>query len=228
MLDDETLSPKQLALEWWYETGRNEGNKDTFLADRNQWEPLQAYIHQHCGILPTHDDVKALIRQLDKDGSLAQENMERLTEVKMQKKENRNEFGVPEGWDGFERRVETMHKAVSKDIPSNYNAYLKGIAWRRRSRNYLDEHCTFEDAWVCEICGRRHRIVPFARTIQVHHCDYSITNGKEPNEHLMACCDGVCHQIADIVRKGKSGKLDRSQLADIGRSLLANLEDNDH
>jgi hypothetical protein len=124
------------------------------------------------------------------------------------------------GVEGFAAIIDTMSASTTKTMPQSHVEYINSGVWKRRAADYLNDHATHGGKWVCEVCGTGHDVVWVGRTIQVHHNTYSRLDGSEPDAHLMACCDELCHQTADILRRIKSGNVDASALNDMMRPLF--------
>ena len=168
-----------------------------------------------------HDETKNLIRALDKLGLLGHETLKIAVERHTERKNNVKEFGTPEGPQGFTQRAERMVVAVRRDLSKRYLEYITGSVWKKRSRRYLDECCRRGESWVCEMCGDAHPISDQGRTIQVHHNNYVHLDGFERDTDLMSACEGLCHDLADIARKIKTGKIDRAAVNDALRPLFS-------
>jgi hypothetical protein len=71
--------------------------------------------------------------------------------------------------------------------------------------------------YKCSLCGyestERHEF-------NVHHNDYSILSGDEPDSHLAGLCAGRCHNLADLARYATAGKVDVSEVNDLLRGLF--------
>tara|TARA_Y100000310_G_scaffold290246_1_gene317273 strand:- start:5 stop:655 length:651 start_codon:yes stop_codon:yes gene_type:complete len=212
---------EDVALEWWYEFGRDKHAKDQFLACRTSWEELQRAILKENGDHPTHDETKDLIRKLDKSGMLGHDTLEEAIEAKRISRDNLREWNVSKGVEGLAGMVSKMHDATSRTMPDSYLQYINSGTWKRRAARYLNERATHDGLWVCEICGTGHPIVNSGRTIQVHHNTYSALHGDEHDSHLMAVCDDLCHQMADVLRRIKSGSVDIESLNDMMRPLFS-------
>lgn len=220
MESEDRVKNSDLALEWWYEVAKERITKDEFLANRNEWEHLRDKIHNTTDVILSHDDTKNLIRALDKLGLLGHETLDVAIERHTERKNNIKEFGTPEGREGFTQRAERMSVAVRRDLSKRYREYIAGSAWKARSRRYLDQCCTRGGMWICEMCGDSHPIKDKGRTIQVHHNNYIHLDGCERDTDLMAACEGLCHDLADIARKIKTGKIDKASINDALRPLF--------
>jgi len=215
---------KQLFLKWWYcRGGREECGyptkkpcaKDVFIAHRTIWEQVQCYITNSSGVQLTHDEIKRLCIRLDKDGILACNTYEDVSLSKAQRDANRKDTGFAEGREGFIDRAATIADNLRK-VPEAYKRYIKSASWRNRSQRYLDECCRTDAGWVCEMCGKVHNE---RHTIHVHHNTYDKLDGKELDEHLMACCSGFCHDMADISRNFNAHNYDYADMCDKFRTL---------
>jgi len=219
------MENRDLALEWWYQVAKDRITKDEFLANRNEWEYLRDKIHNTTDVILGHDETKNLIRALDKLGLLGHETLEIAIAIYNERKNNVKEFGTPEGAPGFTQRAEKMSIVVRRDLSKRYLEYIAGAVWKKRSRRYLDECCLRGESWICEMCGDAHPILDHGRTINVHHNNYVHLDGFERNTDLMAACEGLCHDLADIARKIKTGKIDRAAVNDALRPLFEYEED---
>jgi hypothetical protein len=222
-LIDVRLTNESLAMEWWYEVGRHkDGNgicaKDFFLSDRLSWEDLQQYIFRHNQDHPSHEDCKNLIRRLDKEGLAACNSLDDAVKTQQQRKENQREWGTARGTDGLISLVENMHAATSRKLSRGYIEYISSSKWKRRAGEYLDQCCIVDGFYICEMCGRKHKK---RETINVHHNTYDgIWKGQEVDAHLMSCCRGMCHNLADIARRIQCGTVDAASVNDAMRPLF--------
>lgn len=216
---------EEIALEWWYNVGRHTHTKGQFLAHRNRWEDLEAVLRTENGngavTGEIHDETKNIISRLDKGGMLGHETLSDAITVRQLRELNKKEWGLPRGVPGLESVVSAMHAATSKRMPDSYRDYIVSSRWKSRAARYLNDRATLDGKWVCEICGTPHDIVSKGRTIQVHHNDYSTLNGSEDDANLMACCDDICHQMADILRRVKNGNVDAAILNDMMRPMFS-------
>lgn len=220
---------KDIALRWWYRVGRTLGTKDEFLENRENWEQLQRELHNHLAntfavtdLLPDHKECKSLIRTLDKEGLLGHDTIDIALSVQECRRQNRIRWGHAEGIEGFERRIARMAEASSDSTPATRD-YILQYDWQMRSRRYLDENCSSPDgtSWVCEMCGISHAKNIHPRTIHVHHNTYSRPfNGNESDIHLVGVCSGLCHDLADIARRIRAGRIDSAVVNDLMRPLL--------
>jgi hypothetical protein len=180
-----------------------EGFKDDFLSHREQWDSLQELVNSS-GRNMLHDDIKGLVRYMDKGGYLGGlmggETFEERNKIVETKKHNLKEFGCANGIEGIESEMESWADKSNSPLADYYNT----PGWQQRSLDYRRSK-----KWVCELCLKDHS--ESHHTLHTHHRTYKLIDGssaihRETERELMALCDKPCHVMADVARMVRDGK----------------------
>lgn len=203
---------KEIAYNWFL--GRMMGGdpitKDVFLYDRVLWDSMSTQLME-IGESPTHDDVKELVRRLDKGGYLGGIVEKRpfadQQSIVKAKADNRKETGHPDGLDGIADEI--VRYSTAMDEPS-LAEYYQTPHWGARSQAHREW-----TNWTCQLCLKNHP--PNSASLVTHHRSYELKDGtkalfKETNRELMAVCFSPCHQLADIARYMRVGRITKDQL----------------
>jgi len=204
---------KRIAYNWFIEQSRNGTPvlKDVFLYDRSLWDSMQKQLVEH-GENPNHDDVKELVRRLDKGGWLGGiaegrtfDEQGKLIQIKQT---NYKETGHGEGAEGITREIARYANCMGE---SRLEEYYREPHWERRSRDYRSSR-----GWVCELCLKQHP--GGSASLVTHHLTYRFDDGSkvffaETDRELMAVCAEPCHQLADIARYMRIGRISQDEIA---------------
>jgi len=206
------ITDKQIVYEWFkyhYDNG-NPVNKDEFLSHRELWDGLQTALSDH-GFALTHDPIKNLVANMDKAGwlggiALGRSFEEQYKEGVEARRINRKETGHPDGTDGVLYDIARYAEAMNNQLKDYYSTPYWGLKSKTHKENAN---------WTCELCLKQHpRNSP---TLVTHHKSYKLENGEcalyhETERELMALCSKPCHQLADIARYIKVGRIDPQSL----------------
>lgn len=197
-----------LALQYWFGHAERP-NKDRWLEDRNRWEELQSFIVNNGGKHLVCEEVKTIIRNLDKSAALTCSTVSEAEAKLKEASANQSEYGVSGGEDQIRKFADRVASAVHrKELSPEYIEYINNDPrWKARRDGYLNEFCRVAGGWKCEMCGKVHQS---KSSLNVHHNDYSVMLGNEPSEHLCGVCNGMCHNFADAARRVNSGRVNRS------------------
>ena len=215
------IKAKRVAYDWF----RNRSlagrpiMKDVFLYDRELWDSMQKDL-MSVGENMIHDEVKELIRRMDKGGLLGgvAEGLtfdEQLAIVEI-RQNNCKETGHPDGANGIAKEISKYYNCVSD---AKLAEYYKELHWQRISREYRASK-----NWTCELCLKEH--APGSGSLVTHHLSYKLQNGAtalyaETSRELMALCAEPCHQLADIARYIRVGRISDCDLEIALRPLFA-------
>jgi len=218
------MKPEQIAYEWFARqwANGNEIGKDEFLMDRTKWDDMQTALFEGDHSME-HDEVKSLVRNMDKRGMLGGVAASRTywdqLDVLADRAENRKQTGHPGGEAGIIDDLGKWAGAVNGTRPEGY---YEDIHWRKLSRAYRESQ-----GWRCELCHRRH--LPDSAGLVTHHIAYEFPESGEPvwwhetSEVLMAVCASPCHQLADLARYFAVGRIDPATMRRAMEPLFANL-----
>jgi hypothetical protein len=180
-----------------------DGFKDAFLSHRQQWDDLQKLLNEGGTNNFLHDDVKGLVRCLDKSGYLGglsdgQTFKERDCLLQL-KRENQREFGNPDGVQGILENISEWSGKANSPLDD----YYRTMGWQARSLDYRRRK-----GWICELCLKDHS--SSHHTLHTHHRTYKLADGSsaignETDRELMALCDSPCHKMADVARMIREG-----------------------
>jgi hypothetical protein len=198
---------KQIGYEWFLHRtiAGNTVTKDVFLYDRELWDSMQRQLVD-AGENPSHDEVKELVRRLDKGGWLGGVAVERSFEDQSRiirtRQENYAQTGHPDGIQGIGKDVSRYAETLSEPRLAEY--YLEPH-WVKRSHEYR-----VKANWTCELCLKSHQWG--SGSLVTHHLSYRLESGeraffKETDRELMAVCKGSCHELADIARYIRVGRI---------------------
>lgn len=214
----ERIESMKIIYEWFC---KNElVTKDHFLAHRELWDGLQLDF-MRSGMNFQHDEIKRLVAQCDKGGYIggrvAGLSFEEQHEIVEERNRNRKETGDADGVDGVKRKIDTWAAAMSDELKE----YESSPYWSERSRLYRSSV-----GYKCELCLRQHPIG--ARSLVTHHLTYRFTDGesvfyKETDDVLMAVCNSPCHQLADIARYLRAGRLTQDEIDQALQTLFSGI-----
>lgn len=206
------MTAKRVAYNWFVQQAKNGSPvlKDVFLYDRTLWDSMSRDLVA-AGENPNHDDIKELVRRIDKAGYLGGINAGRSFddqhgEVEA-KRLNMKETGHGLGAAGIRADVT---KYGEKLADAKLAEYYEEPGWQKRSREYRESK-----NWTCELCLAVHRP---GKTLVTHHRSYKRADGtsairRETDRELMAVCADTCHQLADIARYLRVGRIDSDSVA---------------
>jgi hypothetical protein len=215
------IESRRVAYNWFRKRSldNNPVMKDVFLYDRELWDSMQKDL-MSAGENAIHDEVKELVRRMDKGGFLGgiAEGItfdEQLAIVE-RRQNNYKETGHPDGVDGIAKDISKYSTCVSD---AKLSEYYNEIHWQRISREYRSSK-----NWTCELCLKEHAVG--SGSLVTHHLSYKLENGKtalyaETGRELMALCAEPCHQLADIARYIRVGRISDYDLEIALRPLFA-------
>lgn len=214
----EKLDVYEIIYNWF--CSRPEVEKDDFLCDRQMWDGMQSDLFSG-GFNIQHDEIKLLVRKCDKDGYLGGRSkgfsFEDQCRFLDQKEQNRKDFGDPGGEAGIKKRISEWALAMSERL----SEYERTEWWVNRSNSYRESV-----GWICELCHNQHERK--SRSLVTHHIKYKFIDGSsvfynETDEILLAVCDSPCHQLADIARYLRAGRISKEEIDTATQTLLAGI-----
>lgn len=129
---------------------------------------------------------------------------------KEQEKTNLKETGHRGGTQAIQSVLDKTQIAMMSE---ELKEYENTPDWKARSKEYRNLK-----EWTCELCGAK------TNGLVAHHLIYdNIGSGNEPDEDLIAVCDFPCHQLADIARYFRVGRITQEQIERVTLPLLRNL-----
>lgn len=214
---------REIAYNWFLrkQLSGNPVAKDVFLYDRELWDSMQGELVE-AGENPNHDEVKELVRRMDKGAWLGGIAEERTFEDQLKfletRKRNYAECGHAGGQDGIAADVSRYSDRIN---PPKLAEYYAEPHWSKRTLQYRESQ-----GWVCELCLKQHR--PGSSSLVTHHKSYKLADGspaffRETDRELMAVCADSCHQLADIARYLRVGRITDGEIADALSPLFAAL-----
>jgi len=208
----------------WFESKFKEGApvaKDVFLYDRELWDSMQTQLVT-AGENPTHDDVKELVRRMDKGGWLGGiaegRTFDEQRTIIVDRQNNWRNTGHAEGTEGIAADLTRYAGAMREPKLAEYYATQH---WINRSRQHRAT-CN----WTCQLCLKRHP--ENSGSLVTHHRSYKKEGGEcalynESSRELMALCASPCHQLADIARYICVGRITAEDLEISLRPLFASV-----
>lgn len=214
----ERLEVYSVIYSWFF--ARPSMEKDDFLSDRQLWDGLQRELFTN-GFNLQHDEVKQFVRNCDKAGYLGGRakgfTFSEQCKFLLQKKINKEEVGDSGGVGGIQERIGGWAAAMSEKLAE----YERTTWWVERSRSYRRSV-----KWRCELCHKNHARSP--ADLVSHHISYKSPDGmlvfyKETDDILLAVCKSPCHQLADIARYLRVGRLAKEEIDLATQTLLAGI-----
>lgn len=110
---------------------------------------------------------------------------------------------------GREKLNAIVSNSTSKQLSSEYVAYIDSKEWKARASKHRSEV-----DWHCQVCGKQHGA---PGSLDVHHNTYGPLDGNEPTWSIIAVCHDTCHPICDYLRQTKT----RDNEGDVDFDLFA-------